>query len=80
MIKAMRLINSNGPGTGFICPLNKRTQSLVKAFMMAAETAGDPSNRGKGGPAGYFKFVAANHPRAFLKLWAQILLLQTTNQ
>ena len=82
MIKAMRLINqaSNGPGNGFICPLNKRTRSLVEAFMTAAEAAGDPSNRGKGGPAGYFKFVAANQPRAFLRLWAQILPLQMTDE
>ena len=80
MIKAMRLINSNGPGTGFIRPLDKRTRSLVDAFMMAAKAGGDPSNWGKGGPAGYFKFAAANQPRAFLRLLAQILLLQTTNQ
>ena len=82
MIKSMRLANQggNGPGNGWTRPLNKRTQSLVEAFMMAAEAAGDPSNRGKGGPAGYFKFVAAKHPRAFSRLWAQILPLQMYEQ
>jgi hypothetical protein len=47
---------------------------------MAPEAVGDPSNRGKGGAAGYFKWVLAKHPRAFLSLWEHILPLQMINE
>ena len=47
---------------------------------MAPEAVGDPSNRGKGGAAGYFKWLLAKHPRAFLSLWPHILPLQMINE
>jgi hypothetical protein len=80
MSKIIRLAKiGNGPGDYWPPPLNKRNQSLVEAFMMAGEAAGDLGNRGKGGLAAHFKTVAVKHPRAFIRLWIQILLLQMTD-
>jgi hypothetical protein len=51
-------------------------RALVQAIMMAPEAVGDPSNRGKGGAAGYFKWLATREPRTFSMLLLQILPLQ----
>jgi hypothetical protein len=46
-------------------------RALVQAIMMAPEAVGDPSNRGKGGAAGYFKWLATREPRTFSMLLLQ---------
>jgi hypothetical protein len=43
---------------------------------MAPEAAGDPSNRGKGGAAGYFKWLLAKYPLAYLSAFEHILPLE----
>ena len=56
--------------------LSKPTpDALLDAIVMALEAVGDPSNRGKGGAAGYFKWFATKNPRAFLRLFIRALQL-----
>ena len=56
--------------------LSKLTpDALIETVVMAIEGVGDPSHRGKGGAAGYFKWFATKNPRAFLMLFLHALQL-----
>src|SRR6188472_2688392 len=80
MSKLMRLAKmGNGPGDNWPGPLNERIQSLVEAFMMAAEPSEDLGKRGKGGLAAHLKTVAVKRPCDFIRLWVQISWLEVSN-
>jgi hypothetical protein len=62
-----------------VTPAGGRTpedlQSLIRAILMAPQSVGNPSKRGKGGYAGYMEWVAAKHPRIYESLLIQFLPL-----
>jgi len=56
--------------------LSKLTpDALIETVVMAIEGVGDPSHRGKGGAAGYYKWFATKNPRAFLMPFLHALQL-----
>jgi hypothetical protein len=60
--------------------LRKPTIPVIDAVLMALETVGDPTNRGKGGAVGYCKWLATTEPRAFAMLLLRILPLQPMHE
>jgi hypothetical protein len=50
----------------------------IDAIMRAAEVAGNPSKRGKGGVIGYLSWLAIKEPRAFASLFGRALPPQKT--